>query len=106
MLAEKLKAEVIIKSPMGPIKVLADIALDTPGTCRGQAKLMGFSNEFAGGVVSQSETGDHVAFDISVKLPFGVLDVHLDADVAPDGAITGKALVPRRRPMTVTGRLI
>ncbi len=98
-----LNAEVQIKSPMGWIKVLVDVLMEEDNQhFHGTARLMGFESAYTNG-----ETNGHdYTFDISVKLPFGKLDVHIEAVVEQDGTITGSAIVPRRKPMEIKGHTV
>lgn len=91
-----------LKSPMGWIKIIAIFQMEDGTHFHGKAKLMGFSNEFSGGVME----GDHLTFDIRVKLPFGPLDVHIEADVAEDGSVSGVGIVPKRKPMEIKGEQV
>lgn len=90
-----------ILSPMGWVKVLANVAVTGDTSFTGAARLLGFTVELTDCV----RDGDHVRFAASPKLPFGVLRVELEADVAQDGAVTGVANAPRHRPMTLRGRM-
>ena len=51
------------------------------------------------------KSGSHFHFTASPKLPFGVLRVEINADVAEDGTVTGIANAPRHRPMEIKGQL-
>lgn len=98
-----LNVDVQIKSPMGWIKVLVDVAMEEDNEhFHGTARLMGYSNDYTGGTTN----GHDYVFDISVKLPFGKLDVHIDAAIEADGMITGSAIVPRRKPMEIKGHVV
>lgn len=90
-----------ILSPMGWVKILANVAVTGDTSFTGTARLLGFTVELTDCV----RDGDHVRFAASPKLPFGVLRVELEADVAQDGAVTGVANTPRHRPMTLRGRM-
>ena len=94
--------EVEIKSPMGWVKVLASVAVTSETGFSGSARLLGFTVELTDCV----RQGDHVRFAASPKLPFGVLRVELEADVAADGSVTGIANAPRHRPMELRGRMV
>lgn len=95
------QADVEIKSPMGWIKVEALLLISSETAFSGQAKLLGFSVE----LTDCAREGDHLRFAASPKLPFGVLRVEIEADVAPDGAVTGVANAPRHKPMEIRGKL-
>ncbi|NMM99652.1 hypothetical protein G1C96_0230 [Bifidobacterium sp. DSM 109958] len=90
-----------IDSPVGAIAVPVIICYDdaTRATFHGKAKVMGRVSRFDG-----RRDGALHAFGVSVRLPFGVLDVRLEASVAADGSVTGHAIAPNRRPMVLTGR--
>lgn len=90
-----------ILSPMGWVKVLANVAVTGDTSFTGTARLLGFTVELTDCV----RDGDHVRFAVSPKLPFGVLRVELEADAAQDGAVTGVANTPGHRPMTLRGRM-
>ncbi len=94
-------ADVQIKSPMGWIKVEARVEVQSETAFQGTAKLLGFSVP----MTDCARTGDHVAFVVSPKLPFGVLRVEIGADIAGDGSVTGIANAPRHRPMEIKGTL-
>ena len=98
----KQEYHVQFKSPMGWIKIIAVLEMEDETHFHGQAKLMGFSNAFSGGVRDK----DHISFDICVKLPFGMLDVHIEADVAEDGSVSGVGIVPRRKPIEIKGERV
>ncbi len=93
--------EVQIKSPMGWVKVDAAIHILSEAAFTGQAKLLGFTTELTDCVLD----GSHVRFAASPKLPFGVLRVEIDADIAEDGAVSGIANAPRHKPMEIKGQL-
>lgn len=90
-----------ILSPMGWVKILAAITVTGDTAFSGTARLLGFTVELTDCV----RGGDHVRFAAAPKLPFGVLRVELEADVAQDGAVTGVANAPRHRPMALRGRM-
>lgn len=93
--------EAQIKSPMGWIKVMVSLTLLSDTAFSGQAKLMGFTVD----LTECEKSGSHFHFTASPKLPFGVLRVEIDADVAADGAVTGIANAPRHRPMEIKGQV-
>ena len=94
-------ADVQIKSPMGWIRVEAQVDVQSEAAFQGTAKLLGFTVP----LTDCARTGDHVAFAASPKLPFGVLRVEIEADIAEDGSVTGIANAPRHRPMEIKGTL-
>ena len=94
--------DVEIQSPMGWVKVLAKVAVTGETTFSGSAKLLGFTVELTDCV----RFGDHVRFAASPKLPFGVLRVEIEADIAEDGSVTGIANAPRHRPMAIRGWMV
>lgn len=94
-------ADVQIKSPMGWIKVEAQVDVQSETTFQGTAKLLGFTVP----MTDCTRSGDHVAFVVSPKLPFGVLRVEIEADIAEDGNVTGIANAPRHKPMEIKGNL-
>lgn len=94
--------EVQIKSPMGWIKVEALLSLLTETAFSGHARLMGFTVELTDCI----KAGSHFSFAASPKLPFGVLRVEIDADVAEEGIVTGIANAPRHKPMTIKGQMV
>lgn len=103
METNNMNIEVQIKSPMGWIKVLTELILEEDQQhFHGTAHLMGSDSDYTNGTIN----GNHYTFDISVKLPFGKLDAHIEAIVEPDGTITGSAIVPRRKPMTIKGHTL
>ena len=95
------QADVEIKSPMGWIKVEAQLSILSETAFSGQAKLLGFMVELTDCALD----GNHLRFAASPKLPFGVLRVEIEADVAPGGAVTGVANAPRHKPMEIRGQL-
>ena len=95
------KFELEIHSPMGWIKALAD--LNTNGDeLSGSAKLLGKTVP----LTSCTREGNHYHFTASPQLPFGVLEVSIDADIAEDGTVTGIANAPHHRPMEIKGTLV
>ena len=91
-----------ILSPMGWVKVLANVAVTGDTSFTGSARLLGFTVALTDCV----RDGDHVRFAASPRLPFGVLRVEIEADIAPDGSVTGVANAPRHRPMAIQGRML
>lgn len=94
--------EVELKSPMGWIKVQALLKITSETEFSGNAKLMGFTVELTDCVRS----GSHFNFVASPKLPFGVLRVEIEADIAEDGTVTGVANAPRHKPMEIKGQVV
>lgn len=93
------KFEAKIKSPMGPIKVHVELTMYTETEFGGTAKLMGLTIPYENGKVN----GSSYQFGIQVKLPFGVLPVEVDANLAADGTVTGLAHAPNHKPMKIEG---
>lgn len=93
--------EVRVQSPMGWVKVQVFLTLKSETAFSGYAKLMGFMVELTDCV----KAGSHFSFAACPKLPFGVLRVEIEADVAEDGVITGVANAPRHKPMTIQGQI-
>ncbi len=93
--------EVQIKSPMGWIKVEASLSIKSETEFSGNARLLGFTVELTDCV----KDGQHFRFAASPKLPFGVLRVEIEADVAEDGTVTGIANAPRHKPMEIKGQV-
>ena len=91
--------EAQIKSPMGWVKVQVSLTLLSDTAFSGRAKLMGFTVD----LTECEKSGSH--FHFTAKLPFGVLRVEINADVAEDGTVTGIANAPRHRPMEIKGQL-
>lgn len=92
-------ATVSIQTPMGPLKVLVDILWNNETSFSGRAKLLGNTNTFTDGV----RTDDRLDFDITVKVPFGKLDIHVNVTIDPEGKIDGVATMPHRKPMKING---
>ena len=93
--------EAQIKSPMGWVKVQVSLTLLSDTAFSGRAKLMGFTVD----LTECEKSGSHFHITASPKLPFGVLRVEINADVAEDGTVTGIANAPRHRPMEIKGQL-
>ena len=94
--------DIQLRSPMGWIKVKAGLIMDTETTFHGEVKLMGITVPMADCVKS----GASYQFKASPKLPFGVLEVTISADVHADGSVTGVANAPRHKPMEIKGRRV
>lgn len=90
-----------IKSPMGWIKIIANLTLDSGTEFHGSAKLMGMEVVLA----DCARENRHFRFTAAPKLPFGVVNVRIEADVDDDGVVTGIANAPRHRPMEIKGEL-
>ena len=95
------QAEVQIKSPMGWISAQGSITILSETAFSGSVKLMGFTAE----LTDCARDGAHLCFTASPKLPFGVLRVEIEADVADDGTVTGIVNAPRHKPMEIRGRI-
>lgn len=94
--------EVELKSPMGWIKVQALLNILSETTFTGNAKLMGFTVE----LTDCEKNGSQFRFVASPKLPFGVLRVEIEAEIAEDGTVTGVANAPRHKPMEIKGQVV
>ena len=94
--------EIKLKSPMGWIKVIAELNVNADNTVTGEAKLMGTTTPIRNGVKEGNDY--HIA--VSPKLPFGVLDVAIDVTVQPDGTVPGVANAARHKPMEITGQRV
>lgn len=93
--------EIQIHSPMGWIKALADLNVSGE-SLSGSAKLLGQTVE----LTSCTHEGGHYHFVAAPKLPFGVLEVSIDAEITADGAVSGVANAPHHRPMEIKGQKI
>lgn len=93
------KFEATIKSPMGPILVYVELEVYSETEFSGTAKLMGSTIPCENGKVN----GSSYQFGVQVKLPFGVLPVEIDANLADDGTLTGFANAPKHKPMKIEG---
>jgi hypothetical protein len=100
--SESEQYDIQLKSPMGWIKVKAGLTPDTKNTFHGEAKLMGITVPITDCV----KDGGNYRFKASPKLPFGVLDVTISADIHPDGSVTGVADAPRHKPMEIKGQRV
>lgn len=92
--------ELKLRSPMGWIKAIAELEVGADDSIRGEARLMGIATPIQNGV----KEGSHYRMSVSPKLPFGVLDVDIDAEVHPDGTVSGAANAARHKPMEITGQ--
>ena len=102
MEAKHEQYDIQLKSPMGWIKVKADLVLDSEMEFHGEVKLLGLTVP----MMDCSKAGDTYQFKASPKLPFGVLEVNISADVHADGSVTGVANAPRHKPMEIKGQRI
>lgn len=93
--------EIQIHSPMGWIKALADLTLDGDALS-GSAKLLGQTVQLTG----CTHEGEHYHFMAAPKLPFGVLEVTIDADITAEGVVSGVANAPHHRPMEIKGQKV
>lgn len=91
-----------LASPVGTITIPVLVAYDDATTFHGKAKVMGIVAPFRDG----ERNGRRHTFDLRVRLPFGPLNVHLDADIDDQGRVTGRATAPNRRPMPLAGRRV
>ena len=94
--------DIQLKSPMGWIKVKADLVVDSETEFHGEVKLMGIVVPMTDCVKSTMT----YQFKVSPKLPFGVLEVTISADIHADGTVTGIANAPRHKPMEIKGQRI
>ena len=92
--------DIQLKSPMGWIKVKADLVTDSETSFHGEVRLLGLTVPME----DCTRNGAHYRFKASPKLPFGVLEVTISVDVQPDGSVTGVADAPRHRPMAIKGQ--
>ena len=90
--------DIQIHSPMGWIKAIATLTTEG-GALSGEAKLLGQTVALS----DCAQEGEHYHFTAAPKLPFGVLAVTIDADIAADGTVTGVANAPHHRPMELKG---
>ena len=91
--------DIQLKSPMGWIKIYAELTVTSETAFRGEAKLLGQTVPLTDCV----KNGRSYTFKAAPKLPFGVLEVDISADVHDDGSVTGVATAPRHRPMEIRG---
>ena len=94
--------DIQLKSPMGWIKVKADLVMCSETEFHGEVKLLGLTVPMA----DCSKNVSTYQFKVSPKLPFGILDVSISADVHADGSVTGVANAPRHKPMEIKGQRI
>ena len=80
-------ADIQIKSPMGWVKVEATLTLTSETDFSGSARLLGFTVA----LTDCSRSGSHFRFAAAPKLPFGVLQVSIEADIDETGADQGPA---------------
>ncbi len=92
--------EIELKSPMGWITIKAELTLTSPNEFTGEAKLMGKSVP----LTNCHKNGTHYEFQAAPRLPFGVVEVSVSADVQEDGSVSGIADAPRHRPMEIRGK--
>ncbi len=92
--------EIKLKSPMGWIKVNAQLQMQSETAFGGEVKLMGITAPIREG----RKEGKRYQFAVSPKLPFGVLDVAIDVTVQPDGSVSGAANAARHKPMEIVGQ--
>ena len=90
------------KSPMGWVKAQVALTLLSDSSFSGHAKLVGATVELK----ECEKNGSHFHFTAAPKLPFGVFQVEVDADISEDGILTGIANVPRHKPMEIKGQII
>ena len=90
-----------IKSPMGWIKIIAILTIDGDTEFHGSAKLMGMEVT----LINCARNDRHFSFEAAPKLPFGVVNVQIEADIDDNGAVTGIANAPRHRPMEIKGEI-
>lgn len=95
------RGDIQIKSPMGWVKTEVSLHIDSETAVSGRAKLLGFTVD----LTDATRDGDHVHAAAAPKLPFGVLCVEINGDVAEDGTVTGIANAPHHRPMEIKGQM-
>lgn len=98
---KKEQYDIELRSPMGWIKVKAGLVVDSETEFRGEVKLLGLTVPMEDCVKNDST----YQFRASPKLPFGVLEVTISADVHADGTVTGIANAPRHKPMEIRGQM-
>jgi len=91
--------DIQLKSPMGWIRVKADLTMDSETEFHGEVRLLGLTVPME----ECARNGAHYQFKASPKLPFGVLEVTISADVHADGSVAGVADAARHRPMEIRG---
>ncbi len=94
--------DIQLKSPMGWIKVKADIVVDSETEFHGEVKLLGLTVP----MVDCVKNAFTYQFKASPKLPFGVLEVTITAEVHADGSVTGIANAPRHKSMEIKGQQV
>lgn len=94
--------ELQLKSPMGWIKVKATLTFESADYFSGEAKLMGTTAV----LTDCQKDGSSYRFKASPKLPFGVLDVTINADIHEDGGVSGTANAPLHKPMELKGKRV
>lgn len=94
--------ELQLKSPMGWIKVKATLTFESADSFCGEAKLMGITAV----LTDCRKSGASYRFKASPKLPFGVLDVTIDADIHEDGSVSGTANAPLHKSMEIKGKRV
>ncbi len=94
--------DIQLKSPMGWIKVKADLVVDSETEFHGEVKLLGLTVP----MVDCVKNAFTYQFKASPKLPFGVLEVTITAEVHADGSVTGIANAPRHKPMEIKGQRV
>ncbi len=92
--------DIQIKSPMGWIKVKADLTEDSDTAFHDEVRLMGITVP----MTDCEKCGQRYRFKASPRLPFGVLEVAIEAEVHADGSVTGTANAPRHKPMDIRGQ--
>ncbi len=91
--------DIQLKSPMGWIKVKANLVADSETEFHGEVKLLGVTVP----MVDCVKNAFTYQFKVSPKLPFGVLEVTITAEIHDDGSVTGVANAPRHKPMEIKG---
>lgn len=92
--------DIQLNSPMGWIKVIATLTETSETEFDGSVKLLGLTVP----MTNCHKSGAVYSFSAAPKLPFGVLDVQITANVDNNGNVTGVATAPRHRPMEVKGQ--
>lgn len=102
MEAKHERYDIRLKSPMGWIKVMADLFVDPETGFHGEVKLMGVVVP----MTDRSKNAETYQFKVCPKLPFGVLEVTISVDIHADGSVTGIGNAPRHKPMEIKGQRV
>ncbi len=91
-----------LHSPMGWIQIKASLWMDSDTEFHGEARLMGITVPLQ----DCTRNGSTYHFKASPKLPFGVLEVSIAAEIHADGSVSGIANAPRHKPMEIQGQRV